>query len=111
MGADLSFYKGKKIFLTGHTGFKGTWLCRILILAGAEVTGYSLNPPTVPSLFAQAKTESQMKSIIGDIRDGEKLIGSLQLFFIGFLGEYIMSINTQIMNRPLVIEEERINWE
>ncbi|MBR1714918.1 MAG: CDP-glucose 4,6-dehydratase [Treponema sp.] len=73
MGVDLSFYNGKKIFLTGHTGFKGTWLSRILILAGAEVTGYSLEPPTDPSIFAQTKTESQMKSIISDIRDGEKL--------------------------------------
>lgn len=70
---DLNFYKGKKVFLTGHTGFKGTWLSRILILAGAEVTGYSLEPPTEPSIFEQTKTASQMKSIIGDIRDGEKL--------------------------------------
>ena len=69
----LNFYKGKKVFLTGHTGFKGTWLSRILILAGAEVTGYSLEPPTEPSIFEQTKTASQMKSIIGDIRDGEKL--------------------------------------
>lgn len=69
----LSFYKGKKVFLTGHTGFKGTWLSRILILAGAEVTGYSLEPPTNPSIFEQTKTSSQMKSIIGDIRDGAKL--------------------------------------
>ena len=70
---DLNFYKGKKVFLTGHTGFKGTWLSRILILAGADVTGYSLEPPTEPSLFKQTKTDLQMKSIIGDIRDGEKL--------------------------------------
>ena len=77
MGVDLSFYNGKKIFLTGHTGFKGTWLSRILILSGAEVTGYSLEPPTDPSIFAQTKTESQMKSIIGDIRDGEKLKKSM----------------------------------
>lgn len=69
----LSFYKGKKVFLTGHTGFKGTWLSRILILAGAEVTGYSLEPPTKPSLFEQTGTAGQMNSIIGDIRDGEKL--------------------------------------
>ena len=70
---DLNFYKEKKVFLTGHTGFKGTWLSRILILAGAEVTGYSLEPPTYPSLFEQTKTASQMKSIIGDIRDGDNL--------------------------------------
>ncbi len=74
----LSFYKGKKVFLTGHTGFKGTWLSRILILAGAEVTGYSLEPPTTPSIFEQTKTASQMKSIIGDIRDGEKLKSAMK---------------------------------
>ena len=69
----LSFYKNKRVFLTGHTGFKGTWLSRILILAGADVTGYSLEAPTRPSLFEQTKTVSQMKSIIGDIRDSEKI--------------------------------------
>lgn len=73
----LNFYKGKKVFLTGHTGFKGTWLSRILILAGAEVTGYSLAPPTKPSIFEQTKTALQMKSIIDDIRDGEKLKAAL----------------------------------
>ena len=73
MSVDLSLYNRKKIFITGHTGFKGTWLSRILILAGAEVTGYSLEPPTEPSLFEQTKTAGQMKSVIGDIRDGEKL--------------------------------------
>lgn len=46
MSLDMNFYKGKKVLVTGHTGFKGTWLCRILINAGAEVTGYSLKPPT-----------------------------------------------------------------
>ncbi len=74
---NLSFYKGKKIFITGHTGFKGTWLSRILILAGADVTGYSLEPSTIPSLFEQTKTASQMNSIIGDIRDGAKLKATL----------------------------------
>ena len=74
----LSFYKGKKVFLTGHTGFKGTWLSRILIFAGAEVTGYSLEPPTNPSIFEQTNTASQMNSIIGDIRDGSKLKEAMQ---------------------------------
>lgn len=73
----LDFYKGKKVFLTGHTGFKGTWLSRILILAGADVTGYSLEPPTSASLFEKTNTASEMKSIIGDIRDGKKLKDSL----------------------------------
>ncbi len=75
---NLSFYKGKKVFLTGHTGFKGTWLSRILILVGAEVTGYALEPPTSPSLFAATNTASQMKSIIGDIRDREKLVEAVK---------------------------------
>lgn len=52
---DLNFYKGKKVFVTGHMGFKGSWLCKILSMAGAEVTGYSLEPPTNPSLFKIAE--------------------------------------------------------
>lgn len=66
---DNSFYKGKRVFVTGHTGFKGTWLCRMLLGAGAEVTGYSLQPPTQPNLFSLAGVEGQMHSVIGDIRD------------------------------------------
>lgn len=73
MNIDLSFYKDKKIFITGHTGFKGTWLCRILVNAGAVVTGYSLNSPTEPSLFKMAGLEDKMKSVIGDVRDLENL--------------------------------------
>ena len=46
-----SFYNGKRVLVTGHTGFKGSWLVRILTLAGAQVTGYALNPPTEPALF------------------------------------------------------------
>lgn len=69
----LEFYKGKKVFLTGHTGFKGTWLSKMLLMAGAEVTGYSLDPPTDPNLFSIAGVERQMKSLIGDIRDRESL--------------------------------------
>ena len=70
---DLTFYNGKKVLVTGHTGFKGTWLCKILINAGASVTGYSLEPPTKPNLFSLADVESQMTSIIGDIRNLEQL--------------------------------------
>lgn len=66
---DLSFYQGKRVFITGHTGFKGSWLCKILINAGAVVTGYSLNPPTSPSLFELAGIECDVHSVIGDIRD------------------------------------------
>lgn len=66
---DLSFYNGKKVLVTGHTGFKGTWLCTILVQAGAEVTGYALDAPTTPSLFEMTHMEKRMNSIIGDIRD------------------------------------------
>lgn len=70
---DLSFYKGKKVLVTGHTGFKGSWMCKVLTNMGAEVAGYSLNPPTNPSLFEIAEIEKDIKSYIGDIRDLKKL--------------------------------------
>ena len=73
MKIDFDFYKNKKVLVTGHTGFKGTWLCRMLINAGAIVTGYSLEPPTKPNLFSMADVEERMTSIIGDIRDIEHL--------------------------------------
>ncbi|MFR8034989.1 MAG: CDP-glucose 4,6-dehydratase [Lachnospiraceae bacterium] len=71
---DLNFYKGKRVLVTGHTGFKGSWLCRILIGAGAQVTGYSLNPPTQPNLFSICGMEEHMDSVIGDIRDRDHLM-------------------------------------
>ena len=67
------FYKGKKVLVTGHTGFKGSWLCRILVNMGAIVTGYSLVPPTNPNLFELAGVEDKIHSVIGDIRDLDKL--------------------------------------
>jgi len=71
------FYKNKKVFLTGHTGFKGTWLCRILLQAGAEVTGYALQPPTRPSLFVQTNTEKDVCSVTGDVRDRDALVKAM----------------------------------
>lgn len=71
---DLKFYKGKKIFITGHTGFKGSWLCKMLLNAGATVTGYALEPPkNSPALFDILKLKSRMTSVIGDIRDYKSL--------------------------------------
>ena len=70
---DLEFYKNKRVFVTGHTGFKGTWLCKMLVNAGAEVTGYSLAPPTEPSLFKIAQIEDAINSVTGDIRDYKHL--------------------------------------
>lgn len=69
----MDFYKGKRVLITGHTGFKGAWLCQMLINAGAEVTGYALNPPTKPSLFEIANISGKTNSVIGDIRDLSKL--------------------------------------
>lgn len=66
---DLSFYKGKRVLVTGHTGFKGAWMCRVLVDAGAILTGYSLEAPTQPNLFALAGVEDNMTSTIGDVRD------------------------------------------
>jgi len=65
----ISFFGGKKVFLTGVTGFKGAWLARVLLNAGAKVTGYALEPPTKPSLFELIHLKKQIHSIKGDIRD------------------------------------------
>lgn len=73
MRFDLSFYKDKKVLVTGHTGFKGSWLCKMLTNAGARVTGYSLQPPTSPSLFDIVGIEKDICSVIGDIRDFDAL--------------------------------------
>jgi len=73
-----SFWSGKKVFVTGHTGFKGSWICLWLEHLGAKVTGYALQPPSNPSLFETARVVENMKSIIGDIRDGEALTGAMQ---------------------------------
>lgn len=73
MNFDLEFYRGKKVLITGHTGFKGSWLCKILSNLGADIIGYSLMPPTSPSLFEIASIQKDVDSVIGDIRDFESL--------------------------------------
>ena len=72
-GVDPGFWAGKRVFLTGHTGFKGSWLSLWLQSMGAEVTGFALAPPTSPSLFDVARVADEMNSIIGDIRDAAAL--------------------------------------
>lgn len=67
---NVAFWQGKRVFLTGHTGFKGGWLSLWLQQLGAEVTGYALEAPTTPSLFEVAGVARGMRSIIGDVRDG-----------------------------------------
>lgn len=88
---DLSFYKNKKVLVTGHTGFKGTWLCKILINAGAILCGYSLEAPTNPNVFSLSKIEKNMISIIGDIRDYKRL----KSVFDDFKPEIVMHLAAQ----------------
>lgn len=76
----LDFYRGKTVFVTGHTGFKGSWMCRVLAMHGAKVVGYSLEPPTTPSLFEAAGIEKDVTSIIGDIRDLKKLTDTMRQY-------------------------------
>ena len=93
---NLDFYKGKKVLITGHTGFKGSWLCKMLLEAGAEVSGYALKPPSVPSLFELCHLQSQLHSVEGDIRD----LGKLQKIFQECRPEYVFHLAAQ----PIVRE-------
>lgn len=89
-------YKGKRVLITGHTGFKGSWLCLLLHKLGADVYGYALEPPTAPSLFKEAKIEELITSYIGDVRD------------INHLSEVFKQVNPEIVlhmaAQPLVRE-------
>ena len=67
------FYRGKRVLVTGNTGFKGAWLTRILTLLGAEVTGYSMDAPTDPAFYHILKLDETIRQVTGDIRDLEKL--------------------------------------
>lgn len=71
----MEFYGGKRVLVTGHTGFKGSWMCRVLSLAGADVCGYALEPPTKPSLFELAgiARDERVRSAVGDVRDYEHM--------------------------------------
>lgn len=92
----LKYYKGKRVLITGHTGFKGSWLAYILDSIGAEITGYSLEPNTDPSLFKSLSFSRKFNSIIGDIRDKEKFKETVQ----EFNPEFIFHLAAQ----PLVLE-------
>lgn len=89
-----NFYKGKKILITGHTGFKGAWLSIWLTKLGANIVGYALKPPTNPSMFELCNVDSKIKSIIGDIRD----IDNLSKVIYDFKPEIIFHLAAQ----PLV---------
>jgi len=91
---DDSFWKGKSVLVTGHTGFKGSWLCLWLQEMGASVVGISLDPPTEPSLYQQAKVADDMLSLRQDIREAEKLIAMID--------EYQPEIVFHLAAQPLV---------
>ena len=92
----LKYYKGKRVLITGHTGFKGSWLAYILDSMGAEITGYSLKPNTDPSLFKSLSFSKKFNSIIGDIRNKEKFKETIQ----SLNPEFIFHLAAQ----PLVLE-------
>lgn len=77
---DPKFWSGKRVFLTGHTGFKGSWLSLWLQTMGAQVKGFSLAPPTTPALFDVVNASAGMQSDIGDIRDRERITNSMRDF-------------------------------
>lgn len=93
---DLSFWRDRRVFLTGHTGFKGGWLALCLQRLGAEVTGLSLEPPTKPSLFEVAGVASGMHSLQGDIRD----LGALTAAMAAARPEVILHLAAQSLVRP-----------
>lgn len=100
---DTVFWKGRKVFITGHTGFKGSWLCLWLHLLGAEVTGYALDPPTDPSLYELCGVGELVTSVIADVRDGARLAAALS----GAAPEIVIHMAAQ----PLVRDSYRIPVE
>lgn len=103
------FWSGKKVFLTGHTGFKGGWLCLMLHRLGAIVHGYALPPPTEPNLFTAARIEKVMaRHETGDVRDSEALARSLR----AFAPDIVVHMAAQSLLRPsyeLPVETYAIN--
>ena len=75
---DGVFYRGKKVLITGNTGFKGSWLSKLLLEAGAQVYGYSLKPPTEENLYDILRLHESMETVTGDVRDYEKLVRTMQ---------------------------------
>lgn len=88
---NLKAFQGKNVFITGHTGFKGSWLCKILLNSGANVTGYALNPPTEPSIFTLLDIDRHVHSVTGDIRNLE----ILQKAFTQAQPEYVFHLAAQ----------------
>lgn len=93
-------YQGKKVFVTGHTGFKGSWLISVLKKFGAEIKGYSLSPYTIPSLYSEIERELGINSIIGDINDAELLKKEI----LDFQPDFIFHLAAQPLVRKSYLE-------
>jgi CDP-glucose 4,6-dehydratase len=103
---DPAFWRGKRVFVTGHTGFKGSWLCQWLLMLGAEVRGYSLEPPTDPNLFTALGLEKEIDSKIGDVRDATAIARALA----EFKPEIVFHLAAQALVR-LSYKEPRLTYE
>ena len=99
MEINSKFWNGKRVLVTGHTGFKGSWLSILLHKAGSDIYGYALEPPTIPSLFSEAKVRELVTTQTGDVRDAPKLL------------QFIRSVRPEIIihmaAQPLVRESYR----
>ena len=100
------FWRGRRVFITGHTGFKGSWLTHWLLSEGAHVTGFSLAPATEPSLFDLLGLEQRMTHVIGDVRDAGALTGALA----GACPEVVLHLAAQALVRKSY-SEPRATWE
>ena len=80
---DTGFYKNKRVFITGHTGFKGSWMCEVLFELGADVYGYSLEPPTNPSLFELSDMSNKINSTAVDIENTQRKVSDTYTFANG----------------------------
>ncbi|MGH7995342.1 MAG: CDP-glucose 4,6-dehydratase, partial [Opitutaceae bacterium] len=89
-------YRNRRVLVTGHTGFKGAWLCEWLLALGAEVTGFSLSPPTSPSLFGQSRLTARLRDTEGDVRD----LSALERVLAESRPEFVFHLAAQALVRP-----------